>query len=78
MALDPAGLDPADASQKTVRIPLRSPPPQGSLLRLVARGTGPTPLLCLDAGGKRVPFRGDSGRGGPFDGSDFVTMWEVQ
>jgi hypothetical protein len=78
VALHEIHLDAADASNKTIGIVLERPPPQGSLLRLVARGTGPTPLLCRDAGGKRVAFRGDAGRGGAFDGSDFVIMWEVQ
>jgi hypothetical protein len=76
--LDQVALDPGDAGHRTVRLVLHGAPPAGSLLRLVARGSGPTPLLCLDAGGKRVPFRGAGGRGGAFDGSDFVTMWEVQ
>jgi hypothetical protein len=48
-----------------------------SLLRLLARGTGSTPILCVGADGKRVPFRGDRGRGGAKDGSDFVETWEV-
>jgi hypothetical protein len=78
VAITQIALDPADASRRSVRLVLRDGPPAGSLLRMVARGTGPTPLLCRDAGGKRVPFRGDRGRGDAFDGSDFVTMWEVQ
>ncbi len=66
-----------DASGKKVSIVLRGAPPKGSLLRLVARGTGPMPLMCIDAD-TRVPFRGDFGRGSKHDGSDFVTMWEVE
>lgn len=66
-----------DTDGKKVSIVLRGAPPKGSLLRLVARGTGPMPLMCIDAD-TRVPFRGDFGRGSKDDGSDFVIMWEVK
>jgi hypothetical protein len=66
-----------DAAEKEVEIILRERPPAGSVVRLLARGTGATPLLCVDGAGKRVPFRGDRGRGGPHDGSDFTQSWEV-
>ncbi len=72
------GLDETDGSGRTVAIALRGTPPKGSLLRLIARGSGPTPLMCVADGGKRVPFRGDLARGSADDGSDFVKTWEVR
>ncbi len=71
-------LDETDTSRKTVSIVLRATLPKGSLLRLIARGTGPTPLVCIEEDGRRVAFRGELGRGSANDGSDFVRMWEVQ
>jgi hypothetical protein len=69
--------DSADASGKTIAVELSAKPAAGSVVRFIARGTGPTPLLCVGAGGKRVPFRGNSSRGSASDGSDFVAQWEV-
>ncbi len=77
LAIAQVGLDPADASGKTIAIVLASAPASGSLVKLIARGTGPTPLMCVDANGKRVAFRGDLGRGSAADGSDFVFTGEV-
>jgi hypothetical protein len=69
--------DSADASGRTIAIELAATPAAGSVVRFIARGTGPMPLLCVGAGGKRVPFRGASGRGSANDGSDLVAQWEV-
>jgi hypothetical protein len=70
-------LDAGDGGGRTALVTLAEAPPEGVLLRLVARGTGPTPVLWVAEDGARVPFRGDRGRGGARDGSDFVEMWEV-
>ncbi len=74
-------LDKDDTSGKTIRLTLKARP-QGTL-RMIARGTGPAPLMyaAVPASGgtpatKAAPFRGDHGRGTAHDGSDFVTMWE--
>jgi hypothetical protein len=77
LAIAQVGLDPADGSGKTIAIALAAAPASGSLVRLIARGTGSTPLLCVGPGGKRVAFRGDFGRGSAHDGSDFVFTGEV-
>ncbi len=49
-----------DGSADSVRITLAAAPASGTRVRLIARGTGPTPLLGADA----VPL------GGPSDGDD--------
>jgi hypothetical protein len=75
------GLDPADATNHTILLNLRARP-KGKILRLIARGTGPEPLMYAAvpaAGGAAAqpaaPFRGDHGRGSEHDGSDFVFMF---
>jgi len=74
-------LDPDDASGRSIRLTLGAAP-RGSL-RMIARGTGSSPLMyaAVPASGgspaaKAAPFRGDHGRGSAHDGSDFVFMWE--
>lgn len=76
LAIAQVQKDPADPSGRTLAVKLAASPAPGSLVRFIARGTGPTPLLCVD-GGKRVPFRGAAGRGSASEGSDFVVQWEV-
>ncbi|MBZ5558154.1 MAG: hypothetical protein LAO77_12845 [Acidobacteriia bacterium] len=54
----------------TIKIDLKESASAG-LVRLIARGTGPAPLLAEN---DRAPL-GAPGAGGPDDGSDFVTMF---
>jgi hypothetical protein len=55
------------AASKTVALTLHTAPATGVLLRLVVRGTGPTPLL----GSNGIALGGSSSN---FDGQDFVFM----
>jgi hypothetical protein len=60
-----------DTAQSAVVVTLHAAP-TGDVLRLIARGTGPTPLLGADL----VPFAGPTGGppGSVDDGHDFVLM----
>ncbi len=58
------------ADQKTITLTLVSGPASGSLLRVIAKGTGPTPLL----GTNLIPLGGNASSS---DGQDFVYMKEV-
>ncbi|HEV2736315.1 MAG TPA: hypothetical protein VGV85_15835 [Longimicrobiaceae bacterium] len=60
-----------DRTGKRIRLDLADGP-GGSLVRIIARGTGPTPLL----GSNGVPLAGAVGGppGGTEDGHDFVLM----
>jgi hypothetical protein len=70
-----SGIDSAsfDAPTLTLTVAL-SAEPLGELVRVIARGTGPTPLLGSDG----VPLAGAVGDppGGSADGRDFVHMFE--
>ena len=55
----------------SIKIDLKETPPSGALMRLIVKGTGPTPLLADD---DNTPL-GAPGLGGADDGIDFVKMF---
>jgi hypothetical protein len=58
-------------SDGSVNVDLKEAPPPDALVRLIIKGTGPTPLLAAD---DHVPL-GAPGTGGADDGTDFVKMF---
>jgi hypothetical protein len=61
----------ATQANGTIKIDLKDAP-AGDFVRLIVRGTGPTPLLSAD---DHVPL-GSPGLGGADDGTDFVKMFK--
>jgi hypothetical protein len=61
-----------DGAGKAITLQLDGAPPAGTLVRVIARGRGSTPLL----GTNRVPLAGhaDGPAGSAHDGHDFVHM----
>lgn len=64
-----------DVDAKTITIELRDDP-EGRLLRLIVKGTGPTPIL----GRNRIPLAGSVGGapGSLNNGVDFITMFRTE
>lgn len=72
ITVEDATVDPAGTA---VTVSLADTPVPGQLLRVIARGTGPTPLIAKDA--PHTPLAGAVGGppGGAAEGRDFVSMW---
>jgi hypothetical protein len=68
-ALKSAALD---ATLNTVTLKLKTPPLPLGVTRIIARGTGPTPLL----GEKNLPLAGATNSAPVPEGTDFVFMKE--
>lgn len=64
-----------DTNKKSVRVQLKDAP-EGNLVRLIVKGTGPFPFL----GTNSVPLAGAAGGapGTAFDGNDFVSMFKMR
>lgn len=63
-----------DRSRKRITLDLATAP-EGVLVRLIARGTGPSPLIGTEPGYMPLAGATDTPDATPHDGRDFVHMW---